>query len=217
MNQPNPAAILFDLDGTLVDTAPDFVFVVNQLRQQYKLEQLPGGCIRDQVSNGGSALTRLTWGINDDDPEFPKRRSELLDCYSSHLGAASGYFPGFSAVLAELELLGIQWGIVTNKPRRFTEPLLERLDIEPASLVCADDVENAKPAPDALLLGAQKLDCRPADCWYVGDHKRDIEAALAANMFSIAVLFGYIEPHDDPTSWGADALIKRPDQLLTLL
>ena len=217
MTQPNPAAILFDLDGTLVDTAPDFGVVVNHLRREYRLEELPYERIREQVSNGGAALTRLTWELDDSASDFVDKRAELLDCYSDHLGSASAFFPGFGAVLKELELIGIQWGIVTNKPRRFTEPLLERLGIEAQSVVCGDDVEQAKPAPDALLLGAKQLDCNPSSCWYVGDHKRDIDAAKAADMFSIAALFGYIEPHDQPENWGADALIERPDQLLNLL
>lgn len=217
MIQPHPAAMLFDLDGTLVDTAPDFGVVVNHLRRQYQLAELPYAHIREQVSNGGSALTRLTWELDDVHPDFAAKRAELLNCYTEHLGSASAYFPGFSAVLNELELLNIQWGIVTNKPRRFTEPLLERLDIHPQSVVCGDDVDQAKPAPDALLLGAEQLGCSPAACWYVGDHVRDIAAAKAAGMFSIAALFGYIEPHDQPESWGADAYIERPDQLLNLL
>lgn len=217
MNQPVPTGILFDLDGTLVDTAPDFGVVVNLLRQESNLAPLPYHAIREQVSNGGAALTRLTWHITDDHSDFQDYRHRLLACYAQHLGTASQYFPGFQAVLNELELLGIRWGIVTNKPRRFTEPLLKTLNITAKSVVCADDVEHAKPAPDALLKGAAELGLTPTDCWYVGDHQRDIDAARAAKMFSIGARFGYIEPHDNPEDWAAGALIEKPSQLLSLL
>lgn len=217
MKPTRPAAILFDLDGTLVDTAPDFGAVVNLLRQQSGLEDLPYDRIREQVSNGGAALTRLTWGIDEQAPEFMARRNQLLDCYQEHLGIASGFFDGFPATLAHMEQAGIRWGIVTNKPRRFTTPLLDALGIQADSVVCGDDVATAKPAPDALLKGAEELQCSPQACWYVGDHRRDIEAARAAGMYSIAALFGYIEPDDNPNNWHADALIQHPEELLALL
>lgn len=215
--RPGPWAILFDLDGTLLDSAPDFYDVVNSLRRTDGLPELETAVIREQVSNGGAALTRLTWGISDQDPQFAEYRSRFLDHYVHYLGSASKLFPGFRAVLEELELLDIRWGIVTNKPRRFTDPLLQRLGIFAPIVICADDVEKAKPAPDALLLAADRLNLQPQQCWYVGDHKRDIDAARAARMFSIAALFGYIESSDNPASWNADASIQRPDQLLTLL
>ena len=215
--QPGPRAILFDLDGTLLDSAPDFFEVVNSLRRADGLAELPATQIREQVSNGGAALTCLTWNIQRDDPQFDSLRIRFLDHYQRYIGSASRLFPGFSAVLAEFALLDIQWGIVTNKPRRFTEPLLAKLGIEAPVVVCADDVSQAKPAPDALLLAAHQLQLEPQQCWYVGDHIRDIDAARNAGMFSIAALFGYIESGDDPQQWNADASIQRPDQLLTLL
>jgi phosphoglycolate phosphatase len=217
MKPTRPAAILFDLDGTLVDTAPDFGAVVNLLRQQSGLEALPYARIREQVSNGGAALTRLTWGIDEQSPDFAERRNELLNCYQEHLGVASAFFTGFPKTLQKLEQAGIRWGIVTNKPRRFTTPLLDALGIQADSVVCGDDVPTAKPAPDALIKGAKELRCSPQECWYVGDHSRDIEAAKAANMFSIGALFGYIEPDDNPQHWGADTLIQHPEELLALL
>lgn len=214
---PGPHAILFDLDGTLLDSAPDFYEVVNSLRRADGKDELAVARIREQVSNGGAALTCLTWEITPQDPSFGERRQRFLDHYMGYVGSASRLFPGFRAVLDELELLGIQWGIVTNKPRRFTEPLLATLNIEAPVVICADDVEKAKPAPDALFLAADKLGLQAPQCWYVGDHIRDIEAARHAGMFSIAALFGYIESGDNPDAWGADASIQRPDQLLHLL
>ncbi len=212
-----PSAILFDLDGTLVDTAPDFFGVVNSMREELGKPVLANDVIRKQVSNGGAALTELTWEVERDHPQFMDYRNRLLDRYGDHLATGSAYFEGFEQVLDDLGSLGIQWAIVTNKPRRFAEPLLQKLNIETASLICADDLAQAKPHPEGLFKCAAELNVDAGDCWYVGDHIRDIEAGKAAGMYSIAALFGYIEDDDDPAQWGADASIDNPYQLLDLL
>ncbi|MDO6682993.1 HAD-IA family hydrolase [Oceanobacter sp. 5_MG-2023] len=217
MSQPHPHAILFDLDGTLLDSAPDFFGVVNSLRQEQGKPPLDHKTIRQQVSNGGAALTEITWEISRDHPEFSDYREQLLNRYGDYLATASALFPGFRAVLDELQLLGVQWGIVTNKPRRFAVPLLEKLTISAPVLVCADDVRIAKPDPESLLLAAAQLELQPEACWYVGDHLRDIQAGKAAGMRTIAALFGYIEDHDDPQRWQADNSIHTADELITLL
>ena len=217
MSQPYPHAILFDLDGTLLDSAPDFFGVVNSLRQELGKAPLATATIRQQVSNGGAALTEITWEVSRDHPEFGDYREQLLSRYGDYLASASTLFPGFSAVLDELQLLGVQWGIVTNKPRRFAEPLLEKLALETPVMVCPEDVSLAKPDPASLLLAATRLGLKPEACWYVGDHLRDIQAGKAAGMPTIAALFGYIEDHDDPQRWQADACINTPDELITLL
>jgi len=217
MNIYAPQAILFDLDGTLVDTAPDFFDVVNSLRQELGKAVLPDDVIRKQVSNGGAALTELTWEVERDHPQFMEFRNILLDRYSGYLGCGSAYFEGFEVVLRQLEQQGIKWGIVTNKPRRFTEPLLAKLGIQTRSLICADDLERAKPDPEGLLKCAAELGVDAAQCWYVGDHLRDIQAGQAAAMFTIAAEFGYIEDHDSAANWQADALIATPTDLLALL
>ncbi|MCT7358556.1 HAD-IA family hydrolase [Thalassolituus pacificus] len=217
MSLTRPKAILFDLDGTLVDSAPDFYAVVNGLRQEAGKASLTDASIREQVSNGGAALTRLTWEIDDSQADFADYRARLLARYSDHIGSASALFPGFAETLSWLNQEQILWGIVTNKPRPYTEPLLQRLNIQAAVVVCPDDVSHAKPHPEPLLKAAADLGLQAADCWYVGDHIRDIDAALAAGMLSIAATFGYIESGDDPRDWQADLQIDQPHDLITLL
>lgn len=212
-----PAAILFDLDGTLVDSALDFFDVVNSLRLEQGLPKLPDDQIRQQVSNGGIALAALTYGIERDHPDIWSYRQQVLDRYEQMIGEHSGLFPGFELVLARLDSLGVAWSIVTNKPRLYTDLLLDRLQLHAPSVVCPEDVESPKPAPDALLLAAKQLQVEPTDCWYVGDHRRDMEAARAAKMVAIGATFGYIEESDSPAAWPIDDLIDTPADLLTML
>ncbi|WP_430462910.1 HAD-IA family hydrolase [Thalassolituus sp. LLYu03] len=212
-----PDVILFDLDGTLVDTAPDFFGVVNSLRLEAGKAPLADNIIREQVSNGGVALSKLTWDIGDDHPQLMDYRQILLDRYEQTVGTLSGFFDGFTQVLTRLSERRIRWGIVTNKPRLYTELLLQRLGISTDVLVCPEDVVNRKPAPDALLKAARDLGVASHQCWYVGDHIRDIESARAAGMFSIAALYGYIENGDDPANWQADTSIEHPLDLLALI
>lgn len=214
---PLPKAILFDLDGTLVDTAPDFFGVVNSLRQEAGKLPLADDTIREQVSNGGVALSKLTWEIDDNHPRLMDFRQQLLDRYEQTVGSLSGLFAGFGDILTTFGQRGIRWGIVTNKPRLYTELLLQRLAIDTDALVCPEDVVHRKPAPDSLLKAAGLLGVHADECWYVGDHIRDIEAARAAGMLSIAALYGYIEEGDDPAAWQADLSIRAPQELLTLL
>lgn len=212
-----PSAILFDLDGTLVDTALDFYGVVNQLRQETGLLPLADDLIRQQVSNGGVALASLTYEISKDHPDIWSFRQRVLDRYERIIGTHSDLFDGFAGVLNELQERSLKWSIVTNKPRLYTDLLLQKLAIKPASVVCPEDVERPKPAADALLLSASQLGVDPDRCWYVGDHVRDMDAARAANMAAIAVSFGYIESGDQITEWPHDVIINQPGDLLTLL
>ena len=220
-----PEAILFDLDGTLVDTAPDFFAVVNGLRKEQGKPQLAEEAIREQVSNGGSALTRITF---DYPPQagrdlatapqvFIDHRQQILDRYLDNIGNLSGYFPGFDVVLSELKKQGIRWGIVTNKPRLYTEALLNKLNIHCDVVVCPDDVSKSKPDPEPLLKAAAILGLNAEQCWYVGDHIRDIQAGKAADMFTLAAGFGYIEADDRADNWQADAIIDSPEALLEQL
>ena len=220
-----PEAILFDLDGTLVDTAPDFFAVVNGLRKEQGKPQLAEEAIREQVSNGGSALTRITF---DYPPQagldltrapqvFIDHRQQILDRYLDNIGNLSGYFPGFDAVISELKRQGILWGVVTNKPRLYTEALLNKLNIHCDVVVCPDDVSKSKPDPEPLLKAAAILGLNAEQCWYVGDHIRDIQAGKAADMFTLAASFGYIEADDCAENWQADAIIDTPEALLEQL
>lgn len=230
-----PKAILFDLDGTLMDTAPDFFPTVNALRKEHNLSPLADNIIRLQVSNGGRALTRLALdmplvdipsakeGNNADTVFFEQQRQRLLDLYVEHIAQKSDLFPGIIELLETCKQHSLPWGIVTNKPRLYTELLLARLaDRLPilahcAVVVCPDDVEKTKPFPDPLYLAADTIKIAAQDCWYLGDHIRDIDAGNAANMFTIATLYGYIEPHDKPENWQADIMVDHVEEITRLL
>ncbi|MBN7798926.1 HAD-IA family hydrolase [Parahaliea mediterranea] len=212
-------AVIFDLDGTLIDTASEFVVVVQALRAEHGLGPLPEDRIRASVSNGARALVALALDITEDAPEFEDRRQRLLALYSEVLGTTAAPYPGITELLGALAERGIGWGISTNKPRAYTAPLLEALAIRPAagSVVCPDDVAQRKPHPESLYLNCRQLDCSPAGAIYVGDHRRDIEAGRRAGMHTIAALYGYIEPGDDPASWGAHQSVARSGDLQALI
>lgn len=202
----NLKAVIFDLDGTLIDTADEFVVVVQQLRAEHGHGPMDENLIRSNVSNGARALVSIGLDIEESDSGFERERLRLLDIYSELLGSSARLYPGLGKLLAELCDLGVSWGISTNKPRVYTAPLLERLNIQPApgSVVCPDDVKHRKPHPESLFLNCEQLGCSPDEAIYVGDHLRDIEAGRQAGMYTIAATYGYIEAHDDPANWGAN-------------
>lgn len=212
-------AVLFDLDGTLVDTASEFVIVVQALRAEHDLPPLDPARIAASVSNGARALVTLALGTVETDSVFEAQRLRLLALYSEVLGSSAQPYPGIVALLAALAERGIAWGVSTNKPRAFAAPLMERLAIQPTlgSLVCPDDVRERKPHPEALLLNCAELGCKPEQAIYVGDHQRDIEAGRRAGMYTVAALYGYIEPDDDPSQWGADASVSCSRDLMPLI
>jgi phosphoglycolate phosphatase len=200
-----PETVLFDLDGTLLDTAPDFILVVNTLRREYDLNPLPDREIRDTVSNGARALVSLGFGVHEGEENFEIYREKLLTAYFDQLGQATLLFPGMQDLLESLEGENIPWGIVTNKPSRFTIPLLETISLPGRCkvLICADQVTNPKPHPEALLKACDIVNAKPENSIYIGDHRRDIEAGNSAKMTTIAALFGYISKQEEPSSWGA--------------
>ena len=212
-------AVIFDLDGTLVDTADEFVPVVQSLRAEHDLPPMDADRIRASVSNGARALVQLGLGIEESAPEFEDKRLRLLELYSEVLGTLAAPYPGIVPLLESLAAAGITWGISTNKPRPYTEPLMQRLAITPAagSVVCPDDVGQRKPHPESLYLNCKHLDCSPAQAIYVGDHQRDIEAGRRAGMFTIAAGYGYIEPGDAPEQWGADRTVHNSEDLGPLI
>lgn len=212
-------AVIFDLDGTLVDTADEFVPVVQSLRAEHGRGEMDPQRIRASVSNGARALVSLGLDMSEDAPEFESKRLRLLELYSEVLGSIARPYPGIATLLNELQQKGIGWGISTNKPRTYTAPLLQRLDLQPqpGSVVCPDDVTNRKPHPESLYLNCRHLGCSPHEAIYVGDHLRDIEAGRRAGMYTIAAAYGYIEPGDDPCSWGASALAQSSTELRQLI
>jgi len=212
-------AVIFDLDGTLVDTADEFIPVVQSLRAEHGRTAMDPQRIRASVSNGARALVSLGLDLQEDEPTFESKRLRLLELYADVLGTLATPYPGIETLLARLHERGIPWGISTNKPRAFTAPLLDRLAIQPppGSVVCPDDIGNRKPHPESLYRNCRDLNCAPHEAIYIGDHARDIEAGRRAGMYTIAAAYGYIEPGDDPQSWGASAQANSSLELLELI
>jgi 2-phosphoglycolate phosphatase len=211
--------ILFDLDGTLVDTAPDLGYALNLQRERHGLAPLPQRDIRPYASHGSKGLLAVGFDLAPEDDRFLAMREEYLKLYDQVFTRSPVLFDGIGEVLQEIEQRGIPWGIVTNKPRRFSEPLIKamQLDQRVSCLVCGDDAVRAKPHPDTLLMACNMTGIKAGNCVYVGDAERDIQAGRAAGMKTIVALFGYIDANDKPGQWGADAMISSPAELLALL
>lgn len=212
-------AVLFDLDGTLIDTAPTFVKVLNHLLEKHGYNTLPFDVIRSQVSNGARALITLAFALNEGEGNFEQLRNELLDLYEENISDGSQLFRGMDKVLQALEKKNIPWGIVTNKPTRFTFPLLSAISLNQACsvVICPDDVEHTKPHPEPLELACFRLDVKPQHCIYIGDHERDIVAGKAAGMTTITALFGYISEDDHAENWNADYSVQTPEEILNFI
>lgn len=212
-------AVLFDLDGTLADTAPDLGFALNRQREHHGLPPLPLEAIRPHASHGARGLLEAGFGLFPGDPEFIAFRDEFLDLYAERLCQDTRLFPGMEALLAALESDGIPWGIVTNKSTRLTEPLLASLALREraACIVCGDTCARAKPHPDPLLEASRMLAIPPAACVYLGDDRRDMEAGLAAGMRVAVAGYGYLGVDSDPVAWGAHFRIESPQELLAHL
>ena len=214
-----PSTVLFDLDGTLIDTAPDFIRCLNLLRQQRGLPALPAEQIRRSVSNGARAMIDVGFGLGPDDQDYLEHHSAFLDLYEDGVAEETTLFPGMEELLVWLEGEGIPWGIVTNKPARFTTPLLAALALADrcAAVVCPDHVSQRKPHPEAILLACRQLNVVPDHGIYVGDHRRDIEAGRTAGMTTIAVRYGYIEQPEEVDLWQADEVAATVDELAKLI
>lgn len=208
-----PRALLFDLDGTLVDTAPDLARATNALRAHHGLSALPYDVIRAQVSNGGSALVTLALGLERDHAEHDAARRFLLEAYGQDVAAESRLFAGLAPLIHAWSVSPRAWGIVTNKPRAYAAPLIEALTLMPGAFLCADDLPVKKPDPAPLWEAARRLGVAAEECWYIGDHRRDIEAARAAGMTSVAVGYGYLDDHEDIEAWSADHVFATPSAL----
>jgi phosphoglycolate phosphatase len=212
-------AVLFDLDGTLLDTAPDFATVLNQLRAEENQPVLDYQSIRDTVSNGASALVRLGFAIDDTHPDFSRLRERLLQLYSEHLADETQPFDGIDDLLQYVKQQKLCWGVVTNKPLIYTEPLLKKMPfpLAPATVVCPDHVAHKKPHPEPMLLACKQAHCKPFEAIYLGDHRRDVEAAHNAGMQTIACAYGYIEQGDNINTWQADHIIQQPREAIAIL
>jgi len=211
-------AVLFDLDGTLLDTAPDLIRVLNQVRVEQGREPLPYAVARTQVSHGSSGLIRLGFPDLSGDA-LESLRLRLLDLYAQQLAVGTQLFDGCRRVLDTLRERGLPWGIVTNKPAFLTDPLLTELglDAEAGCVVSGDTLPERKPHPAPLLLAASRLGIPPVECVYVGDAERDVQASRAAGMPVLVARYGYLGPADDPESWAPDAHIESPLQIIDWL
>jgi phosphoglycolate phosphatase len=211
--------ILFDLDGTLADTAPDLAYALNTLLQEHSKPPLPYETIRPVASHGAAGLIELGFGIARDTPRFSPLRERFISIYRTHLMRETRLFPGMPELLDQLVARGLNWGIVTNKPAFLTDPLIEQLGLQEDAVcvVSGDTTSNRKPHPEPMLHACQLAGSKPDECLYVGDAARDIEAGNAAGMQTLVALFGYIGAQEHPETWGASGLIHAPEEILDWL
>jgi len=219
VTQTTTGAVLFDLDGTFADTAPDLGAALNHVLKLHNLPPLPLEITRLQASHGSAGLIKLGFNVEPDSAKFPALRDAFLAHYSANICIHTTLFPGMAALIDTLEQRGLPWGIVTNKPHRFTMPLMQALGYagRAACMVSGDTCAHAKPHPEPLLYAAKIMGIAPQNCVYLGDDKRDIEAGRAAGMKSLIALFGYIDPKADLKAWQADASITSPLDLIAHL
>lgn len=222
--QPAPVcqAILFDLDGTLLDTAADLGLALNSLLSQYQRPQLPAELVRPLASHGTHRL--LSAGFADDYTQASQQqqnqlKQEFFTHYANNICVETQWFSGMSHVLEQLQQLNIMTGIITNKPQRFTQPLVTAFPLlaQMPVVISGDTLTVAKPHPEPLLYAAQQLQLQPEHCWYVGDAERDIQAGRAAGMTTFLAEWGYISAVDTPHLWGADYRLGQPQDLLRYL
>ncbi len=208
-------AVLFDLDGTLADTAPDMASTVNGMRERRGLAPLAVDLVRPQVSNGARGMLDAAFGIKPDHADFAAMRQEFLDLYESRLCVDTRLFPGMEELLEGLEGAGVAWGVVTNKFEHLARSVLGGLGLasRTAVLVGGDTCARAKPFPDPLLHAAGRLALDPAVILYVGDDERDVQAARAAGMPVLAAGYGYLGDGPGPARWGADAVVGSPSEI----
>ncbi len=211
--------ILFDLDGTLVDTAPDLGYALNLQLKRHGKKALSMEKIRPIASHGSLGLLKLGFGITPADAQFIAMRDEYLNLYDQVFTRSPALFDGVADLLSLIEIKGLRWGVVTNKPSRFTQPLMQAMDLHQraACIVSGDDAPRAKPHPDTLLLACAQANVLAGGCVYIGDAERDIEAGNAAGMKTIVALWGYIAKTDKPSEWGANLMIQSPDEILHII
>jgi phosphoglycolate phosphatase len=212
-------AVLFDLDGTLADTAPDLAAALNQVRAARGMAAMPLALLRPWASHGARGLLGAGMGVAPDAAAYPQLRDAFLDFYAGALCIDTTLFDAVEDVLAEIEARGLRWGIVTNKATRFTLPLLDALGLSARAhaVVCGDTTPHTKPHPEPLLAAARMLDLPAARCVYVGDAERDVAAGIAAGMHTLIARYGYITAEEVPDAWPADGSIDSPRDLIAWL
>jgi len=213
---PTIKTVLFDLDGTLIDTAPDMADALVKLCQEENQKILSYKTIRPHVSDGSVALVKLAFGEQLEVPRLEKLKTRYLEIYQENLAVKSVLFDDMAELLSELEHRQIKWGVVTNKPGWLTEPLMQalHLDKRAACIVSSDSTKNRKPHPEPMFYACKLSDSLAEECVYVGDAQRDIEAGQNAGMQTIAALYGYIHEREKPEEWNADSYINKPLDVL---
>ena len=207
--------VLFDLDGTLADTAPDLAGALNAIRIQNNLPALPLETISPTVSLGGNAMIKLAFDLEEGDSGFEEIREQFLNYYLEHIADQTRLYDNMEELLTSLENDNISWGIVTNKSEWLTMPLLKALSLEKRSacIVCGDTLEYRKPHPAPLLHACKLIEAEIKTTVYIGDAQRDIEAGIRAGIKTIVALYGYIEENEDPANWNADAMVNNVNEI----
>ncbi|MFM8246569.1 MAG: HAD family hydrolase [Burkholderiaceae bacterium] len=214
---PTPRAVLFDLDGTLADTAPDLAYAVNRMREDRGLSTTPYDLLRPMASAGARGLIGVAFGVQPGDTEFEAMRTEFLANYEAHIADSTVLFDDIVALLTKIESNDQRWGVVTNKPLRYTDALLPLIGLAHAACsISGDTTPHAKPHPEPLFEAARRLQLAPEQCWYVGDDLRDIQAGKAAGMPTIAAGWGYCGM-SEPANWDADFIAGSPREIIELL
>ena len=212
-------AVFFDLDGTLLDTAPDFVVTLNQLADEYQIPRLPSERIRERVSDGARAMTQLLFGISESEAGFEDRRQRLLDIYYQHMGKHCVLFDGMHELLENIIGENLLWGIITKKPVRFAQPIVNNLELPkaPDLLICPDHVKNTKPDPEPIIKTCRDLNIDSHQLIYIGDHKRDIDCGINAGCETIAVSFGYIHKNERIEDWQATHMVNHSREIWPII
>ncbi|VAW55196.1 Similar to phosphoglycolate phosphatase, clustered with ubiquinone biosynthesis SAM-dependent O-methyltransferase [hydrothermal vent metagenome] len=211
--------VLFDLDGTLIDTAPDMAAALDILCDEENQTCLPFSEVRPIVSDGSIALVKLAFGDALDESTINRLKTRYLEIYQDHLSVHSQLFDEMNTLLIQLEQNDIKWGVVTNKPGWLTEPLMESLGLyqRAACIVSSDSTKNRKPHPEPMYYACELVDCKPGECVYIGDAQRDIEAGQNAGMKTIIAEYGYISDKENIEDWNADYCIQSPSEIFALL
>jgi len=208
-------AILFDLDGTLADTAPDLADALNKTLAHENKPHLSFDEIRPAVSHGGAAMIKLAFNIVPEHTDYQRLREKFLAEYLANIACKTKLFPGMQTLLAEIEAKQLIWGVITNKPSWLTDPLMHALDLtrRAACIVSGDTATKSKPHPEPMLYACAQINIAPEYCIYVGDAERDITAGRSVGMKTITALFGYLQQQDIPSQWNADAMINHPAEI----
>ncbi len=211
------SCVLFDLDGTLVDTAPDLIACLNHTLAAHDLNTVNAELVKPFISFGALAMINASVEQSVSESQRAELLETMLNRYENNIAEHTVFFTGMVETLANIEQLGLKWGVVTNKRKRFTDPLMDALDLtrRAACIISGDSTGNPKPHPEPMLAACQQAGVNPRECVYIGDASHDITAGKNVDMKTLAAVYGYIKVNDNPETWGADALIDSPEQLTT--